>query len=197
MSSAVARVLLLPGVLVALVATLGVPGLGPLMAPRLAVGEQRSAVTDAAPSSSAGERDAGQDPIAATPLTTLAPPDISRFVAAPASDVTPALPARNRRGALFTSLAASFITLQALDVHSTLLAIDRGAGEVNPMMAPFASRPAALIAVKAGAAGGILFMIDRIHTRNRLAGLLMMAAANSAYATVVANNYRLAHRARR
>lgn len=196
MSSAVARVLLLPGVLVALVATLGVPGLGPLMAPRLAVGEQRSAVTDAAPSSSVGERDAGQDPIA-TPLTTLAPPDISRFVAAPASDVTPALPARNRRGALFTSLAASFITLQALDVHSTLLAIDRGAGEVNPMMAPFASRPAALIAVKAGAAGGILFMIDRIHTRNRLAGVVMMAAANSAYATVVANNYRLAHRARR
>jgi hypothetical protein len=68
---------------------------------------------------------------------------------------------------------------------------------MNPVMAPFAGHPAAFMAVKAGAAGGILFMVDRIRTRNRLAGVLMLAAANCAYATVVAHNYRVARHAAR
>jgi len=195
MSSAVARLVLLPVILGALAVTLGVPGFGRLVAPRFAAAGDQTAIAREF-SFSLRDRDADPRPIAATRLA-LVPRDGAGVAATPATDVTPSLPAVSRHDRLFTSLAASFVGVQVLDVHSTLLAIDRGADEANPVMAPFASHPAALIAVKAGAAGGILFMVNRIHARNRLAGVLMMAAANSAYATVVANNYRLARLATR
>jgi hypothetical protein len=193
MSNAVARALLFPVALITIVSTLGVPapgGFAELPPVHFPVDPSQQEVTTVT---------------ATSPIETTRDPFTSPTTVRSDSDPAargPSTNARaqdlvNRRGVLFTSLAASFIGLQALDVHSTLRAIDRGAGEANPMMAPFASHPAALIAVKAGAAGGILFMVDRIHTRNRLAGVLMMAAANSAYATVVANNYRLAYRASR
>jgi hypothetical protein len=194
MSNAVTRALLFPVALVALVSTLGVPDVGGLDGPApldspVAPPQQEVTSVTAAPAILAS-----QDSFVAGLALTAVRADVDPASRASSTDTGPREPTR-RRGVLFTSLAASFVGLQALDVHSTLRAIDRGAGEANPMMAPFASHPAALVAVKAGAAGGILFMLDRIHARNRLAGVLMMAAANSAYATIVANNYRLAPRA--
>lgn len=96
------------------------------------------------------------------------------------------------RGTLITSLYVSFIALQALDAHSTIRALDRGARESNPMMAPFADNTAALIALKAGTAAGVIYMTDRVRRHNRVASIIIMAAANSAYATIVARNYRIA-----
>lgn len=106
--------------------------------------------------------------------------------------IQPAVKREAPRGALMTSLYSSFIALQALDAHSTIRALDRGARETNPMVAPFADNTAALIAVKAGTAAGVIYMTDRVRRHNRVASIIIMAAANSAYATVVARNYRIA-----
>jgi hypothetical protein len=101
-----------------------------------------------------------------------------------------------QRGVVLSALYGSFLGLQVADVQSTLRGVNRGAHEVNPLMKPFASQPAAMTAVKAGAAAGVLLMADRVWRRNHLAGLIVMVAANSACATAVARNYRLAARLR-
>lgn len=88
-------------------------------------------------------------------------------------------------------LYASFVALQALDVHSTMRAVDRGARESNPIMAPFAERPAAFVAMKAATTVGVLYMTERVRRHSPWRAIVMMAAFNSVYATVVANNYRL------
>ena len=106
------------------------------------------------------------------------------------SVATPIRP-EQKRGAVLTSLYVSFIALQALDAHSTLRALDRGAVESNPLVEPFADHPAALIALKAGTAAGVLYMTDRVRRHNRVASIVIMAAANSVYATIVARNYRI------
>ena len=106
------------------------------------------------------------------------------------SAATPIRP-EQKRGAVLTSLYVSFIALQALDAHSTLRALDRGAVEANPLVEPFADHPAALIALKAGTAAGVLYMTDRVRRHNRVASIVIMAAANSVYATIVARNYRI------
>jgi hypothetical protein len=88
-------------------------------------------------------------------------------------------------------LYASFAVLQALDVHSTLSALQRGVGrEANPGMAGLASSSAAFAAVKAGAAVGIIYLTEHVRTRSRVGSIVLMAALNSAYAVVVVNNYR-------
>lgn len=105
--------------------------------------------------------------------------------------VQPAVERSAPRGALMTSLYVSFAALQALDAQSTIRALDRGARESNPMIAPFADNTGALIALKAGTAAGVIYMTDRVRRHNRLASIVIMAAANSAYATIVARNYRM------
>jgi hypothetical protein len=57
-------------------------------------------------------------------------------------------------------------------------------------------KPIALTAVKGGAAAGVLLMADRVWRCSHLAGVVLMVAANSACATAVASNYRLAARLR-
>jgi hypothetical protein len=111
--------------------------------------------------------------------------------------VQPAPVHAERRGALITSMYVSFIALQALDAHSTIRALDRGARESNPVIEPFAHNTPALIALKAGTAAGVLYMTDRVRRHNKLASIVIMAAANSAYATIVARNYRIAARQHR
>ena len=106
--------------------------------------------------------------------------------------IQPPVEAAQRRGLLISSLYASFVTLQALDAHSTRRALNHGARESNPLIEPFAHNTAALIALKAGTAAGVLYMTDRVRRHNRVASIVIMAAANSAYATIVARNYRIA-----
>lgn len=92
------------------------------------------------------------------------------------------------RGVL-VPLYISFATLQALDAHTTIHALNHGAREMNPMMQGIASRPAALIAVKGGVAASTILIADKLRTRSRIGAVVFMAAVNSLYATVVANNY--------
>ncbi len=89
-------------------------------------------------------------------------------------------------------LFASYALMQALDVHSTLTAIDKGAVEENSLMAPLVRRPAAFVAVKAAMTAGTIVAAHRLARNNRVAAYALMVGLNSAYAYVVMHNYRVA-----
>jgi hypothetical protein len=115
------------------------------------------------------------------------PVRIFKADAAPATQV-----AKPNSTALRYSLYVSFAALQAFDAHSTLKALRGGAHEANPFMSGVASQPAAFVAMKAGTAAATIFLAEKLSKKNPVASILLMTAVNSAYATVVAHNYRLA-----
>ena len=94
---------------------------------------------------------------------------------------------------LYVSLAA----LQALDIASTRRALNAGAAEANPVVAPFAGSPVALAVMKAGVTSATIVASERLWKKNRKAALLTMIALNAAYGAVVAHNYRVAAAQRR
>lgn len=125
---------------------------------------------------------------APTPAT--APIQVAPAQAADPAPVVVLEERRDSRGAL-VPLYVSFAALQALDVHSTLTALGRpGTREANPLMAGVVDRPAAFMAVKAGAGAGIIYLAEKLRKRSRAGAMVMMAALNSVYAAVVAHNYR-------
>jgi hypothetical protein len=91
-----------------------------------------------------------------------------------------------------TSLYASTAVMQALDVHSTLRALDRGAVEANPLMTGAARNKAAFIALKAGVAFSTVMAARNMSKRNKVAAVLTLVAINSAYAMIVNHNYKVA-----
>ena len=97
-------------------------------------------------------------------------------------------------GAALRALEASLIGLQALDVVSTMRAIERGHTETNPLMHDVAGRPAAMVAVKAGSTAATVWLVRRLAKRNRVAALATMVAIDAAYAAVVARNFHVASR---
>jgi hypothetical protein len=130
-------------------------------------------------------------------------PSAPRTIEAPAGPVRPVQrraedPRSNqRRPAALVPLYLSFAALQALDVQSTLSAVRNGGREANPVMAGLVDKPATLVAVKAATGAGIVYFVERLRTRNRTAALMMMAAFDSVYATIVARNYAVGRRLRR
>ena len=109
----------------------------------------------------------------------------------PSSSSSPSegAPKDSPRGVL-VPLYMSFAALQALDVHSTLRAIDAGAVEQNPFLKGLVNQPAALIALKGGIAASTILVADKVRHHSRIGAIVTMAALNSVYATVVAHNYR-------
>ena len=99
---------------------------------------------------------------------------------------------RPGRSPLMTSLYASTAVMQALDVHSTLLALDRGAVEANPLMSGATRNKAAFIAIKAGVAFSSVMAARNMSKRNKVAAVLTLVAINSAYAMIVNHNYKVA-----
>jgi hypothetical protein len=102
----------------------------------------------------------------------------------------------SRRPALLTPLYASTIVLQALDAHSTMSAMNKGAHEANPFMQGVAKNNGAMLAVKAGVAAGTIYFAERMWRRNRVGAVAMMIAVNTIDAFVVAHNYGVASRLR-
>jgi len=102
----------------------------------------------------------------------------------------PAQPTKNRPRGVLVPLYVSFAALQALDVHSTLRAVDAGGVEQNPFLKGLVNQPAALIALKGGIAASTILVADKLQRHNRIGAIAAMAALNSVYATVVAHNYR-------
>src|SRR5919198_3772083 len=110
------------------------------------------------------------------PATTTAEPPVS----APATSPAPAA----QRPVVLIPLYASFASLEALDVVSTLHAFDAGTGEGNPLLATVRS-PAALAAIKGASAAGLIWATERLRREHPIAAVVVMVAANSALATVV------------
>ena len=135
--------------------------------------------------------------IAVVPLTARAQSDEPEAPPAPTRPFQLSEPALSPpRPAALMPLYGSFIGLQALDFDSTMKALGSGAGrEANPLMQSIVGRPAALLAVKAGATGAIIFASERLRkTHHPAAAVMLMIGINSAYATIVAHNYAVANR---
>ncbi|HSC28714.1 MAG TPA: DUF5658 family protein [Vicinamibacterales bacterium] len=95
-----------------------------------------------------------------------------------------------RRPSSLVPLYVSFAALQALDVHSTRRAIERGGVEANPVMKGLAGNSAGLLAVKAAGTAGVIYVSEKMWKKNRTAAVIFMVAANSAMTWVVQHNYR-------
>jgi hypothetical protein len=88
----------------------------------------------------------------------------------------------------------SFAALQALDTDSTLRAIARGGREANPLVRGALESPAALIALKAGTAAGMIVVGERLRKHHPAAAIVLMGAVDAAYAAIVVHNYHIANR---
>lgn len=97
---------------------------------------------------------------------------------------------------LMTSLYATTAVMQALDIHSTMSALSRGAVEANPAMSGITRNKAAFVALKAGVAVSTVLAARNMSKRNKVAAVLTLVAVNSAYAYVVSHNYRVARNQR-
>ena len=101
-----------------------------------------------------------------------------------------ALPAR-AEDRILPALYVSTAVVQALDAHSTLVAIQGGGAETNPLMAGLANHPVALVATKATVGCATILLARKLARRNRTAAILTLVAVNAAVAVVAARNYRI------
>lgn len=86
-------------------------------------------------------------------------------------------------------LYASFATLQALDIHSTVRALQLpGRHEVNPLAPKSVS---GMIAAKAAGTAGVIALTEIVRKRSRPAAIVMMVVLNGTMVYVVQRNYRL------
>ena len=103
-----------------------------------------------------------------------------------------------RTGGIGTSLRrsmyVSFAALQIMDAVSTRKALSGGAQEANPVMGGIARNGAALFAVKAGTAVATTWFAEKLAKNHPRRATIMMAVLNTAYAAIVAHNYRVSRR---
>ena len=107
-----------------------------------------------------------------------------------------AVPASVRPAPLM-ELYVSLASLQALDLTSTRTALNAGGVEANPLVAPLAGSPLAMLALKAGVTGAAIYASERLWKKNRVAAVVTMIGLNAAYGVVVAHNYAVVVRQRR
>lgn len=107
-------------------------------------------------------------------------------------EAPPAVRQHERRPAALIPLYASFVALEALDVHSTRYALARGGVEANPAIRGLIGNSVGLVAVKAAGTAGLILASEKIWRKNKPAAIVLMIATNSAMAWVVEHNYRLA-----
>lgn len=99
-----------------------------------------------------------------------------------------------RPGAL-VPLYAAFATAEALDIHSTHLALAGGAREANGVIAPCVQSLPCIVGVKAAAASAVILIIDRaVRPKHRRAAGIFAACLTAAQFTVDVHNYRVARR---
>jgi uncharacterized protein DUF5658 len=104
-------------------------------------------------------------------------------------------PAGDRPAVLFP-LYVSFGALQAVDVHSTLAALNSGGREANPLFGSAMRSPVAIIALKSAGAATVVIASERLWKTHRIAAVLMMVGVNAGYALVAAHNYGVARAGR-
>jgi hypothetical protein len=121
-------------------------------------------------------------------------PELSAAITAAADTptATPAPASRpSRKGAvLLPALYGGFVTLQALDAHSTFRALDNGHSEQNPVMRWTTSHPVAFVVMKSAATAGTVYFAEKIRKKHPKGAVAFITAVNAAYAVVVLHNYR-------
>lgn len=110
----------------------------------------------------------------------------------------PAVAIITSRPAPLIPLYVGFASAQALDIHSTALAIDRGARERNPLLKALGpDNTWAAVAVKTGITGATIWTAERMWKQNRRMSAVVLMVAVTAFQTAVdAHNYRVAARLR-
>jgi len=98
------------------------------------------------------------------------------------------------RPAVLPALYVATAVAQALDAHSTMMALHAGAQEANPFMQKATSSPGAFLAIKAGAAAGTILLAEKMWPRNRAGAIATMVALNSVTCIIAAHNYAVAGR---
>jgi len=93
--------------------------------------------------------------------------------------------------ALFLTYATTF-TVQMWDAHTTIGAIDAGARETNPLLAPFSTNSGLIVAASLARATAIDLAVKSIAQKNKMAAVLVGAGVNSAYITIAAHNRSIA-----
>jgi hypothetical protein len=124
-------------------------------------------------------------------------PDPEPVVPQEATEAASVPPPKPRSASLFgptIAMYAAYGTLQALDVHSTLRALDRNGAEGNPFLRPIASSPAGLTAFKAASTAGIIFLTERLRKKHPVAALAFGIGVSSLQTFVVVHNYRAVKR---
>jgi hypothetical protein len=127
---------------------------------------------------------------AALPRATIAPRELGtpRELGAPRIVIAPQ---PRRRPSVLTPLYLSFAALQGLDVATTMRALNGGAVEANPAMAPVVKSPAVFIGVKALTSAAMIASTEQLWKHHRTAAVLTMVGANVGYSLVVAHNARV------
>jgi hypothetical protein len=114
-----------------------------------------------------------------------------------AIEARPLAVSASSRPAPLVGLYVSLASLQALDITSTRRALNAGGVEANPLVAPIAGSPLAMLALKAGVTGAAIYASERLWKKNRVAAVMTMIGLNAAHAAVVAHNYSVVARQRR
>jgi hypothetical protein len=116
-------------------------------------------------------------------------------------DVSPPGPAVTKApdtlasGAPRLALYATYGVMQALDVHSTLRALDDGSGvEANPLLRSVVSSPTGFIAFKVASTAGVVFLVERLRKKHPVAAFALGIGVTSLQAVVVMHNYRVGRR---
>ena len=84
------------------------------------------------------------------------------------------------------------LVVQGIDARSTQQVMNLGGYELNPVLAPFAKRPATLYGIKAAIAASYVYSEYALGRRNKLAAIAMAAAINGVYIAAARHNLRLA-----
>jgi hypothetical protein len=123
------------------------------------------------------------------------PPVVLAATPRPILPVQAPPPDRERRPPALVPLYLGFGALQGLDVHATTRAIDRGAGELNPLLRGIAGNPLALAAAKAAGSAAVICASERLwKKKKRKSAIAVMIAVNAATLVAVQHNYRVSAR---
>lgn len=86
-------------------------------------------------------------------------------------------------------LAGTHVALQAADVATTYIALDRGAKEANPLMRKIVENPPLAIAFKAAVTSGVIWVAYGSRRDGfKLLPKIALATLNGLYTTIVINN---------
>jgi hypothetical protein len=140
---------------------------------------------------------AGAWALADLATSDLVPAIIERGARIEVEDAKPSIdphPTSGQAGLVTLSIATA--ALQGLDAYTTMVAVNHGAREGNPMMRAAVGNPVVWIALKSSMTAATIYAAQRLWPRNKAAAVTLFAVSNCVLATVVARNVSVLRQAR-